>query len=129
MEVMDGEMLDDGQSRARLGKEGEEKAHRLLYFLVRIEDNLTGGVEHEPCRRSKAQRAVLGLFQLATQEPVAQPVQLGFAHGALEAQQQAVIVLTGVIDPLFINDQRIGQGADFEQPIPITRRAGQAGDL
>ena len=128
-EVMGGELLHDGQGRPRLGKEGEEEAHRLLDFLVRIEDHLTGGVEHESCGRPKAQRAVLGLFQLAAQEPVAQPVQLGFAHGAFEAQQQAIIVLTGVIDPLFINDEGIGQGTDFKQPIPIARRAGQAGDL
>ena len=42
--------------------------------LVGIEDHLAGGIEHEPRRRPEAQGAMLGLFQLAAQEPVAQPV-------------------------------------------------------
>src|SRR5262249_47970796 len=85
-EVMDGAMLDDSQGRAGLGKEGKEEADGLLHFLVGIEDHLASGIEAEPRWRSEPQGAMLGLFQLAAQEPVAQPVQLGFAHGALEAQ-------------------------------------------
>ena len=91
----------------------------MLHFLVGIADDLPGRIKHVPRRRPEAQGTVLGLFQLAAQEPAPQPVQLRFAHGALEAKQEAVIILAGVINALFINDEGIGQSTDFEQPIPI----------
>lgn len=39
------------------------------------------------------------------------------------------MVLAGVIDALVINDEGVGQGADFESSGPIARGAGQPGDL
>ena len=56
-------------------------------------------------------------------------MQLGFAHGPFEAEQQPVVELSGVIDAVFVQDQSVGQGADLEQPVPVRRVAGQAGDL
>lgn len=64
-------MLHDGQGRPILRKEGEEEPDRVLYFLVGIEDHVASGIEHEPRRWPEAQRAVLGFFQFAAQEPVA----------------------------------------------------------
>lgn len=85
-EGRDGAMLDDGQSRSGLGQEGEEEADRLRHFLVGIEDHRPARIAHDPRWGPAAQGAMLGLVQLATQEPVAQPMSRGFAHGALEAQ-------------------------------------------
>jgi len=128
-EVMDGAMLDNGQGRPIRCKEGEEEPDRLRHCLVGIEDHLAGRIAHETRRWPEAPCPVVGLVQLAAQQAAAQPVPLGCAHRPLEAQQQAVIGLAGVIDPLFINDERVGQRAHFEQSIPITRGAGQPGDL
>src|SRR5262245_39371557 len=70
-----------------------------------------------------------GLFPLAAQEPVTQPVSRGFAHGALDAQPEAVMSLAGVLDALFSDDEGGGQGADVESSGPSTRGAGQPGAL
>jgi hypothetical protein len=53
-------------------------------------------------------------------------VQLRFAHRALEAQEQAVIILAGIVDAFLVNDQRVGQGTDLQQVIPVAARAGEA---
>jgi hypothetical protein len=54
-------------------------------------------------------------------------VQLGLAPGAEDAQQQAVGVLAGVVDPVLVDDQGVGQGADLQQAVPVGAGAGQAG--
>jgi hypothetical protein len=86
-EVMDGEVLHDGQRCSGLGTEGAEESDSLVHCLIRSKDHLSGRLEHDPGRGPETQGAVLYLFQRAAQEPVAQPVQLGFAPGALAAQQ------------------------------------------
>src|SRR5207247_10245753 len=55
--------------------------------------------------------------------------QAGSGVAGCQTQKQASMGLTWVIDPPFINDEGSGQGTDFKQPIPIARRAGQAGAL
>ena len=52
-------------------------------------------------------------------------MQLGLGHGALEAQQQAVGVLAGVVDAVLVDDQGLGQGTELEQAIPVAAGAGQ----
>src|SRR5205807_2890933 len=39
------------------------------------------------------------------------------------------IVRSRIVDALLVNDQRIGEGTDLQQAIPITARAGQARDF
>ena len=36
-------------------------------------------------------------------------MRLGFAHGALDPQEQAVVVLSRIINAVFVDDQRVGQ--------------------
>jgi hypothetical protein len=72
-----------GQGRARLGKEAEDQPHGRLDLLIRIKDHTAQRIVHQPHRRPEAQRALLSLGQLATQQAAAQPVQLRLTHGAL----------------------------------------------
>jgi len=46
-------------------------------------------------------------------------VELGLAHGALEPEQEAVVEVGGVVDPVLVQDQRLEQGADLEQVVPV----------
>jgi hypothetical protein len=56
-------------------------------------------------------------------------VQLGFAHRALEAEQQAIVEAGRIVDAILVEDQGRGQGAELDQAVPIGRVAGETGDL
>ena len=56
-------------------------------------------------------------------------MQLRLAHRSLEPEQQAVVEVGGVVDAVLVEDQRVGQRADLEQPVPVGGVARQARDL
>jgi hypothetical protein len=62
-------------------------------------------------------------------QALAQPMEFGFRHAALEPEQQAVVMRSGIIDSFIINHKGIGQGTDFQQAIPIAARTRQARNL
>jgi hypothetical protein len=41
-------------------------------------------------------------------------MELGFAHRALKSQQEAIIEVRRIIDAIFIEDERVGESADFQ---------------
>ena len=47
----------------------------------------------------------------------------------LRPQQQPVIEVGRIIEPILVADQRRGHGADLQQPVPVGVVAGQPGDL
>jgi hypothetical protein len=59
----------------------------------------------------------------------AHPVLFRLTQGALEAKQQAIVVLARTVHGLLVDEDDIGQPAEVEQPMPVGRRTGQAGDL
>jgi hypothetical protein len=52
-------------------------------------------------------------------------MQFRFAHCALQAQQQAIVEVRGVVQPILIEYERVGERAQFEQPMPIRGVARQ----
>jgi len=70
-----------------------------------------------------------GLGELAAAQPRADEVQLGLCHRAVEAEQEPVVELARVIEPVLIADERAGHRADLQQPVPVGVVAGQPGDL
>ena len=56
-------------------------------------------------------------------------MQLGLGHRALEPEQQPVVEVGRVIEPVLVADQRARERADLEQPVPVGVVAGQPGDL
>src|SRR5205085_8683847 len=52
-----------------------------------------------------------------------------FTHRALESQQEPIIKMGRIIETLLIEDERVSERTDFQQPMPITRVAGQARDF
>jgi hypothetical protein len=90
---------------------------------------LPAGVVDQPDRERHLQLAAAGLGQLAAAQPRADEVQLGLRHGALEPEQQAVVEVGGVIEAVLVADQRVGQRADLQQPVPVGVVARQPGDL
>ena len=86
-------------------------------------------VVDEPNRRPYPQFATLGLIQNATLQPRTEYVQLGFAHSSLQPEQQAIIELGRIIDTVFVQNERIGEGTDLQQPMPIDGVTCQSRDF
>src|SRR6266700_2269601 len=126
LEVLGGEVADDRQRRAGILEEREDEPDRLLDRLVRVQDHATGRIVDEPGRRLDAQGALAGFLELAAQQAGPQPVQLSLGQGALEAEQEAIIVLAGVVDAVLVDDQGLGQGTQLQQPLTVAGGARQA---
>ena len=56
-------------------------------------------------------------------------MQLSFAHRAFEPEQEAVVEVARVIQPVLVKNQRVGHRAQLKQPVPVGRVARQARDL
>ena len=80
---------------------------------------------HEPYRQTQRQFATPRLVEDPTTQTAPQQMQLGFAHGALQAKQQAIVEGRRIIDALFIEDQRVRVGAELQQLLPVDRVARQ----
>ncbi len=77
--------------------------------------------------KAATQFAASGLVANPAVEAGAQDMQLGFAHGALEAKQQTIIEHRRMIDAVGIADERVGETAQIEQAVPIGIVAREAG--
>src|SRR5215831_8903383 len=123
---MPGEVLDDPERGSDLLEGGEEQAHRLLNLLIGIEDELAGGVVDQPGGWTEAELARLSLLQFVAQQPRPEPVQFGGAHGAFDPQDQPVVVLSGIINAVLVDDEGFGQATDLNEAIPVAAAAGQS---
>ena len=56
-------------------------------------------------------------------------MQLGFAHRALEAQQEPIVEVGRIVYAVLVENQRVGEGADLQQPMPVGIVPREAGDL
>ena len=56
-------------------------------------------------------------------------MELGLTHRAFEAEQETIIVVARVINALFINDERVCEGTDLQEVVPVAARTRQAGDF
>jgi len=111
--------------RAGAGEQGEHVSDRLLHTGIRVKDHLAGRVVDKPDRQRHLQFAATGLGPLPADEAGPDEVQLGLAHGAFEPQQQPVVEVGRVIQPVLVTDQRRGHGADLQQPVPVGVVTGQ----
>ena len=71
---------------AGAGEGGEQVPDGLLHPGVRVERDPPGRVVDQPDRQAHAQFAAAGLGQRPAAQPGPDEVQLGLAHGALEAE-------------------------------------------
>src|ERR1700726_1896204 len=107
-----------GQGRPGTVEGFKQHAQGLLDLLVRIENEMTFGVIDESNGWPHDQFAALGFVQDATLQSSPQNVQLGFAPGSLQPEQQAIIEVRGIIDAIFVQDEGVGKGAYFQQTMP-----------
>ena len=95
-----------------------------------METDLTIGLAPDKADwQSSAQFTARRLAANAAVEAGPQDMQLGFAHGALEPEQEAIIEEGGMIDAVGVADQGIGEAAQLDEAMPIGVVARQARDL
>jgi hypothetical protein len=95
----------DAAGRAEFGEAIEDGADGGCDSLIGMEANFTIGVTpDEACGQAAAQLAAGRLVADATVEPGAQDVEFGFAYGALQTEEQAVVEQARVIDAVGVAD-------------------------
>jgi hypothetical protein len=57
---------------------------------------------------------------------VADEVQFGLRHCPLQAELEPVVEIGGMIEPVAVGDQGIGQCAEVQELVPVRVIAGQA---
>jgi len=98
----------------------EHQFHHLLNVLVRIQAKAACAlIPLVSCGRHEEELSAACLALLASLQAQAHPILLGFAHRAFEPEQELVVVVTGVIDSLFVPDEYIRQTAQVQQSVPV----------
>src|SRR5207253_3289258 len=107
----------------------EEEMQRSLHLLVRVPHYRAVRRVDQPHGKAATELPPPRLAEYPTQKAGAQHVQLRLAHGALEAQQQAIVEVARVVDAILIEDQGVTEGADLQEPMPIRGAPGETRDL
>jgi hypothetical protein len=102
---------------------------RILDPGIGVEHDMPGAVVDQAGRQAHPQLAAAGGRQLPAAQPGPDEMQFGLGHGAFEAEQQPVVELAGIVEAVLVADQRRGQRADLQQPVPVGVVAGQPGHL
>jgi hypothetical protein len=104
----------------------EDQVHHLLRLLVGVESQPHSGLPHIADRRVMEQLATAGLVQSPLVHPGAEEVQLGLAHDAFETQEQPVVEVGRVVQPIVVAQERPEQAAGADQGDPVRIGASQA---
>jgi hypothetical protein len=112
------ETLHDRVRRSFFFEQLEHGADSALDLQVWIELDAALFV-NEADRQRKTQLAPLRLVELAAIKTGANDVQLGLGEGPLHAQDKAVVELGRIVAAVLVDHERIGDGAQFEQTMPV----------
>ena len=107
----------------------EDQLDGRLDLLVRIAVNFPGGQLDIPAGDVEEQRAPPGLVQPVALQPVVHENQLIFTDGPLEAQQEAVLGVAGVVEAILVRQQGPEDRAHLHEMMPILVVAGHAAHL
>jgi hypothetical protein len=120
------QIAQERMPRAKVLTLAKDQPDHLLDLFVRIIDDIAGRVVDIPHRQREAQCPPARFLPGALIHPLLEEMELRLTHGALESSQQAIIVLTRIIDPIEVRNQCPNQGTDLQQLMPIFGRARQA---
>src|SRR5436309_8264958 len=116
----------DPARRAELGEALEDRVNRSGHGGIGMEENFAVGFTPDKTNgQAAAQLTASRLVADATFQPGADDVQLCFAHGALEAEEQTIIEQRRMINTIVVTDERIGEAAELQQTIPVGVVPGQ----
>jgi hypothetical protein len=81
---------------------------------VGVEDDVPGAVVGQAGGQRHDELAAAGLGQDPAAQPGPEEMELSFRHLPFHAQEQAVVKVPRVVEPVFVADQGAGHGADLE---------------
>jgi hypothetical protein len=87
LEVMVGEVFDDGQGGRRPVEQVKDQPHRLLDLFVGIQDDPALEIVDQSRRWPEPELALGCLLQFAAQKAGTNQVEFGLAHGSQESQE------------------------------------------
>jgi hypothetical protein len=96
------QVAGDGLAVAKLDKLLEDEADDCLDLPIRVHDDFPRGEEDVADRQASEQLATPRLVTLALLQSSPDDVQLRLTHGALEAQQEAVVVVGRVVQAVLV---------------------------
>jgi len=100
-----------------------------LHCQVRGEGHFTVRRSIIPHREADGKFTALGLVEQSSVEVSAHVVPLGFGKGALETQEETVIIDAGVVNAAGIADEGVVEGSEVEKLVPVAAVACQARDI
>jgi hypothetical protein len=126
-----------------LGLKGTLDGTRILLDREAVEERPQGpldllvGIEHHRAivkspiadRQPHDQRPAPGFVEQARAHARLEDMQLSGKEGALQAQDQAVIGIAGVVNAFVIGDEGAEDRAEFQDPMPVAVEAGEPRDL
>src|SRR5487761_1548435 len=121
------ECLDDAECRSGGGEGVEQQPRCVAHFGVGVQHYLTVAVVDQAGRQGERELAAAGLGQDPAAHPGTQEMQFEFRDLAFHAQQDAVVEDGRVIQAVFVEDERVGAGADLDELLPVGGVAGQPG--
>src|SRR5258708_17537410 len=110
-----------GRSNAFERREQETKS--LLDLGVRVQDHRAILSVGQANRQRHLQGATLRLMENPTSQARLEHMELGLRHRALQPQQQTAVKSTRIVESIFIQNEGLCHGADFQQMMPVERTA------
>src|ERR1019366_10652999 len=105
---------------AGLCEVAEYGLYHATHRLIGVEEHLAVPLPpDESDRKAPAELASCRLVADPALEPATEHMQLGLAHRALQAQDEPVVEAGRVIEAVRVADERVGQPAEIEEPIPV----------
>ena len=123
------ERLDRLVRRADTGEGLEEVNDRFSHLRVRIEDDGAAFVVDEAGGKGTSILTAPDFVQNSSAQSRLQDVKLRFAHRSLETEKETVVEVRRIVNAILVEDQRVGQGADLEQAMPVGVVPGEPRDL
>ena len=119
------EILHHCDRGAQFAEGLEKQAHRFLYLRIRIEDDLPCGGIDKTNRQLGGQCTPGRLVTQAALETCTHGKELGFGHGTLQSEYQAIVEVSQILHRIGVIDQRLIETADLKQLLEVGIVAGQ----
>ena len=103
----------------------KQQAHGLLHLEVWIEHDPSVDIIDETDGQLRTKLSSARLVQKPTAQSGPHHVKLGFTHGALQTEKQPVVEVCRIVDAVLVENERLSEGADFQEPVPVRRIARQ----
>ena len=128
-DVVADQVMEDAPGGAELIVLVEDESDDLADLLVRVQLHPIGGELDVAGRHAVEKLAALGLVQSASFQSISHSNKLEFADGALQAEQEPVVGILGIVDAVLVREQRPEDGTHLQKIMPIFVVAGDAAHL